>query len=67
LKLNLAKMLEDPKVADKLAQAGYPGPKPLNTFYFFRFAIAVHLLRGRRLLPVRLQRFRPAPDGAGDG
>lgn len=37
-KLNLAKMLEDPKVADKMAQAGYRGPKPLNTFYFFRFA-----------------------------
>ncbi|CAN5426136.1 type II secretion system F family protein [soil metagenome] len=37
-RLNLAKMLEDPKVADKMAQAGYRGPKPLNTFYFFRFA-----------------------------
>jgi tight adherence protein C len=37
-KLNLAKMLEDPQVADKMAQAGYRGPKPLNTFYFFRFA-----------------------------
>ncbi len=37
-KLNLAKMLEDPKVAEKLAQAGLRGPKPLNTFYFFRFA-----------------------------
>ncbi len=37
-KLNLAKMLEDPKVAEKMAQAGLRGPKPLNTFYFFRFA-----------------------------
>ncbi|MBJ7484656.1 type II secretion system F family protein [Brevundimonas sp.] len=37
-KLNLAKMLEDPKVAEKLAQAGFRGPKPLNRFYFFRFA-----------------------------
>ncbi len=37
-KLNLAKMLEDPKVIEKLAQAGYRGPKPLNRFYFFRFA-----------------------------
>lgn len=37
-RLNLAKMLEDPKVAEKMAQAGYRGPKPLNTFYFFRFA-----------------------------
>ena len=37
-KLNLAKMLEDPKVAEKLAQAGFRGPKPMNTFYFFRFS-----------------------------
>jgi tight adherence protein C len=37
-KLNLAKMLEDPKVAEKMGQAGFRGPKPLNTFYFFRFA-----------------------------
>jgi len=37
-KLNLMKLLEDPKVADKMAQAGFRGPKPLNTFYFFRFA-----------------------------
>ena len=37
-RLNLAKMLEDPKVAEKLAQAGFRGPKPLNRFYFFRFA-----------------------------
>ena len=37
-KLNLMKLLEDPKVVDKMAQAGFRGPKPLNTFYFFRFA-----------------------------
>jgi len=37
-RLNLMKLLEDPKVADKMAQAGYRGPKPLSTFYFFRFA-----------------------------
>ncbi|HEY0052492.1 MAG TPA: type II secretion system F family protein [Caulobacteraceae bacterium] len=37
-RLNLSKLLEDPKVVDKLAQAGYRGPKPVNTFYFFRFA-----------------------------
>ena len=36
-RLNLMKMLEDPKVADKMAQAGFRGPKPLTTFYFFRF------------------------------
>ncbi len=38
-RLNLTKLLEDPKVADQMAQAGYRGPKPLNTFYFFRFSM----------------------------
>ena len=37
-RLNLSKLLEDPKVVDKLAQAGYRGPKPVNAFYFFRVA-----------------------------
>jgi tight adherence protein C len=37
-RLNLSKLLEDPKVADQMAQAGYRGPRPLTTFYFFRFA-----------------------------
>jgi tight adherence protein C len=37
-RLNLKKLLEDPKVVDKLAQAGFRGPKPVTTFYFFRFA-----------------------------
>jgi tight adherence protein C len=37
--LNLTKLLEDPKVAEKMAQAGFRGPKPLTTFYFFRFAM----------------------------
>ncbi|MEN5147424.1 type II secretion system F family protein [Brevundimonas diminuta] len=37
-RLNLIKLLEDPKVADNMAQAGFRGPGPLNTFYFFRFA-----------------------------
>ena len=36
-KLNLSKLLEDPKVAEKLMQAGYRGPRPISTFYFFRF------------------------------
>ena len=36
-RLNLSTLLEDPKVADKLAQAGLRGPRPLTTFYFFRF------------------------------
>lgn len=37
-RLNLVKLLEDPKVAEQMIQAGFRGPKPLNTFYFFRFA-----------------------------
>ena len=38
-RLNLSKLLEDPKVAEQMAQAGYRGPKPLTTFYFFRFSM----------------------------
>nr|WP_221205287.1 type II secretion system F family protein [Brevundimonas mediterranea] len=37
-RLNLTQLLEDPKVANQMAQAGYRGPRPLTTFYFFRFA-----------------------------
>jgi tight adherence protein C len=37
-RLNLTKLLEDPKVVGQMAQAGYRGPRPLTTFYFFRFA-----------------------------
>ena len=37
-RLNLSKLLEDPTVAGQMAQAGYRGPRPLTTFYFFRFA-----------------------------
>jgi tight adherence protein C len=37
-RLQLSKLLEDPMVIDKLAQAGFRGPKPVTTFYFFRFA-----------------------------
>jgi tight adherence protein C len=35
-RLQLRRLLEDPKVAEKLAQAGYRGPKPVTRFYFFR-------------------------------
>jgi tight adherence protein C len=35
--LQLKRLLEDPKVADKLAQAGLRGPRPLTVFYFCRF------------------------------
>jgi tight adherence protein C len=37
-RLQLSKLLEDPTVIDKLAQAGFRGPRPVTTFYFFRFA-----------------------------
>lgn len=37
-RLQLSRLLEDPKVVDKLAEAGYRGPGPISTFYFFRFA-----------------------------
>ena len=37
-RLNLTKMLEDPKVVEQMEQAGFRGPRPLTTFYFFRFA-----------------------------
>lgn len=36
-KLNLKTLLEDPKVVDNLAMAGFRGPKPVSTFYLFRF------------------------------
>jgi len=35
-KLDLKKLLEDPLVVEKLAQAGFRGPKPVTTFYLFR-------------------------------
>jgi tight adherence protein C len=43
-RLNLSKMLEDPKVAEQMIQAGLRGPGPLTTFYFFRFATPVIFL-----------------------
>ena len=43
-RLNLVKLLEDPKVAEKMTQAGFRGPGPLNTFYFFRFALPFILM-----------------------
>jgi len=38
-KLDLKRLLEDPKVQDKLAQAGYRGSRPLTVFYFCRFSL----------------------------
>ena len=37
-RLQLSRLLEDPKVVENLMQAGYRGPRPVTTFYFFRFA-----------------------------
>jgi tight adherence protein C len=36
-RLQLSRLLEDPQVVEKLAQAGFRGPRPVSTFYFFRF------------------------------
>jgi len=38
-RLQLSRLLEDPKVAEKLATAGFRGPRPISTFYFFRFIL----------------------------
>jgi tight adherence protein C len=38
-RLQLSRLLEDATVVDKLAQAGYRGPRPVSTFYFFRFVL----------------------------
>lgn len=42
-RLQLSRLLEDPKVVEKLAQAGFRGPKPVSTFYFFRFVTPIVL------------------------
>jgi tight adherence protein C len=36
--LQLKRLLEDPKVVGRMGEAGFRGPRPLTTFYFFRFA-----------------------------
>jgi tight adherence protein C len=38
-RLQLSRLLADPTVVDKLAQAGFRGPRPVTTFYFFRFVM----------------------------
>jgi len=35
--LDLRRLLEDTNVVEKLAQAGFRGPRPVTLFYFFRF------------------------------
>ncbi|MGR4862701.1 type II secretion system F family protein [Caulobacter sp. LARHSG274] len=62
-RLQLSRLLEDPKVVDKLAQAGFRGPKPVSTFYFFRFvaplvfaavaALYLYVINGFGLLPMQ--------------
>jgi tight adherence protein C len=37
--LKLSTRLEDPKVIDKMAEAGFRGPRPISAYYFFRFAL----------------------------
>ncbi len=38
-RLQLSRLLEDPKVVDKLAGAGFRGPRPVSAYYFFRFVL----------------------------
>lgn len=38
-RLQLSRLLADPKVAEKMAQAGYRGAKPITRFYFFRLVL----------------------------
>ncbi len=38
-RLQLSRLLEDPKVLDKMGQAGFRGPRPVSAYYFFRFAL----------------------------
>lgn len=38
-RLQLSRLLEDPKVVEKLAEAGFRGPRPVTAFYFCRFAL----------------------------
>lgn len=38
-RLNLKRLLEDPKVIINLERAGFRGPGPVSMFYFFRFVL----------------------------
>ncbi len=42
-RLNLSRLLEDTSVQEKLAQAGFRGPRPVSTFYFFRLVMPIAL------------------------
>src|SRR6201996_3921468 len=60
-RLQLTRLLEDPKVIDKLAQAGFRGPRPVTTFYFFRFAMPFVFLLAAAIYLFGLNGFGLAP------
>jgi tight adherence protein C len=43
-RLQLSRLLEDPNLPDKLAQAGFRGPSAMSRFYFFRLVAPFVLL-----------------------
>ncbi|HEY1425154.1 MAG TPA: type II secretion system F family protein [Caulobacteraceae bacterium] len=43
-RLQLSRLLEDPNLPDKLAQAGFRGPKAVSRFYFFRLVAPFALM-----------------------
>jgi len=43
-RLNLMTLLEDPKVNEKIMQAGFRGQSPITTFYFFRLIMPFVLM-----------------------
>jgi tight adherence protein C len=45
-RLQLSRLLEDPNLPDKLAQAGMRGPSAISRFYFFRLVAPFGLLAG---------------------
>jgi len=62
-RLHLRRLLEDTSVQDKLAQAGFRGPRPISTYYFFRFLTPLILAPLTALYLLADQRLRPADDG----
>src|ERR1700743_932953 len=64
-RLQLSRLLEDPNIIDKLAQAGFRGPSAISRFYFFRFvspfvlaaAAAVYLFVFHALQLTQMMRF----------
>ena len=62
-RLQLSRLLEDPNLPDKLAQAGFRGPSAVSRFYFFRLvapfvlmaaaAFYVFVIHGLHLAPMQ--------------